>query len=65
MTEAGIIGSHCDRHTGIHLFEDQAIVEVVERPAVPAGQVGHKLLVTNLVARTQPLLRYEVSTWWP
>jgi phenylacetate-coenzyme A ligase PaaK-like adenylate-forming protein len=63
MTEAGIIGSHCDRHTGIHLFEDQAIVEVVDehdRP-VPAGQVGHKLLVTNLVARTQPLLRYEVS----
>jgi phenylacetate-CoA ligase len=63
MTEAGIIGSHCDRHTGIHLFEDQAIVEVVDeggRP-VPAGQAGHKLLVTNLVTRTQPLIRYEVS----
>jgi phenylacetate-coenzyme A ligase PaaK-like adenylate-forming protein len=63
MTEAGILGSHCDRHTGIHLFEDQAVVEVVDeggRP-VPAGQTGHKLLVTNLVTRTQPLLRYEVS----
>jgi phenylacetate-CoA ligase len=63
MTEAGILGSHCDRHSGIHLFEDQAIVEVVDewdRP-VPAGQVGHKLLVTNLVTLTQPLLRYEVS----
>jgi phenylacetate-CoA ligase len=63
MTEAGILGSHCDRHTGIHLFEDQAIVEVVDernRP-VPPGRVGHKLLVTNLVTRTQPLLRYEVS----
>jgi phenylacetate-CoA ligase len=63
MTEAGIIGSHCDRHTGIHLFEDQAIVEVVDeqgRP-VPAGQTGHKLLVTNLVTRTQPLIRYEIS----
>jgi phenylacetate-coenzyme A ligase PaaK-like adenylate-forming protein len=63
LTEAGIVGSHCDRHTGIHLFEDQAIVEVVDernRP-VPDGQLGHKLLVTNLVARTQPLLRYEVS----
>jgi putative adenylate-forming enzyme len=63
MTEAGILGSHCDRHSGIHLFEDQAIVEVVDergRP-VPAGQVGHKLLVTNLVTRTQPLIRYEVS----
>jgi phenylacetate-coenzyme A ligase PaaK-like adenylate-forming protein len=63
MTEAGILGSHCDRHTGVHLFEDQVIVEVVDergRP-VPAGQVGHKLLVTNLVTRTQPLIRYEVS----
>jgi phenylacetate-CoA ligase len=63
MTEAGILGSHCERHTGIHLFEDQAMVEVVDernRP-VPPGQVGHKLLVTNLVTRTQPLLRYEVS----
>jgi phenylacetate-CoA ligase len=63
MTEAGILGSHCDRHSGIHLFEDQAIVEVVDergRP-VPAGQVGHKLLVTNLVTRVQPLIRYEVS----
>jgi phenylacetate-CoA ligase len=63
MTEAGILGAHCDRHSGIHLFEDQAIVEVVDerdRP-VPAGQAGHKLLVTNLVTKTQPLLRYEVS----
>jgi len=63
MTEAGIIGSHCERHTGIHLFEDQAIFEVVDerdRP-VPDGQLGHKLLVTNLVTRTQPLIRYEVS----
>ena len=63
MTEAGILGSHCERHSGIHLFEDQAIVEVVDerdRP-VPDGQLGHKLLVTNLVNRTQPLLRYEIS----
>jgi phenylacetate-coenzyme A ligase PaaK-like adenylate-forming protein len=63
MTEAGILGSHCDRHSGIHLFEDQAIVEVVDehgRP-VPAGQTGHKLLVTNLITRTQPLIRYEIS----
>src|SRR4029453_13864430 len=55
--------SHCDRHTGIHLFEDQAIVEVVDERdhPVPAGQVGHKLLVTNLVTLTQPRIRYEVS----
>src|SRR5215208_1239954 len=57
------IASSGERHSGIHLFEDQAIVEVVDerdRP-VPDGQLGHKLLVTNLVTRTQPLIRYEVS----
>ncbi|HEY4727700.1 MAG TPA: hypothetical protein VIJ32_05785 [Actinomycetes bacterium] len=52
MTEAGILGSHCDRHTGIHLFEDQAIVEVVDerdhpvpgrpgRPQPAGHQPGH------------------------
>jgi phenylacetate-CoA ligase len=63
MTEAGILGSHCAEHRGIHLFEDQAIVEVTDGRGepVPAGRLGHKLLVTNLVMRTQPLLRYEVS----
>jgi phenylacetate-CoA ligase len=63
LTEAGILGSHCAEHRGIHLFEDQAIVEVADERGepVPAGQLGHKLLVTNLVMRTQPLLRYEVS----
>ena len=46
MTEAGILGSHCERHSGIHLFDDQAIVEVVDergRP-VPDGQLGRGLL---------------------
>jgi hypothetical protein len=70
MTEAGIIGSHCGRHRGVHLFEDQAIVEVVDehdRPA-PAGQTGHKLLVTNLIMRTPSRCCATRSpTWsrWP
>src|SRR4029453_19333409 len=48
MTEAGILGSHCDRHNGIHRFEHQAILEVVDERyhPVPAGQFGHNLLVT-------------------
>jgi phenylacetate-CoA ligase len=36
------------------------VVDQRDRP-VPPGQVGHKLLVTNLVTMTQPLIRYEVS----
>lgn len=62
-TEVPTLGAHCSHHTGLHLFEDLAIVEVVDendRP-VPAGHTGHRLLVTNLVNRTQPLIRYAIS----
>jgi phenylacetate-coenzyme A ligase PaaK-like adenylate-forming protein len=47
---------------GLHVCED-AIVEVVDeanRP-VPPGKPGSKVLLTNLVQRTQPLVRYELS----
>jgi phenylacetate-coenzyme A ligase PaaK-like adenylate-forming protein len=50
-TEMPVLGAHCDRHTGLHLFEDLAIVEVLE----------DRLLMTNLVARAQPLIRYAVT----
>ncbi|HSK97336.1 MAG TPA: AMP-binding protein [Euzebyales bacterium] len=62
-TEVPFLAAHCRHHTGLHLFEDLAIVEVVDehdRP-VPAGAAGHHLLVTNLVNRTQPLIRYALS----
>jgi putative adenylate-forming enzyme len=46
-----------------HLFEDRAIVEVVdERGRVrPAGERGDRVLLTLLERRTQPLIRYEIS----
>jgi phenylacetate-CoA ligase len=62
-TEVPLLGAHCSHHTGLHLFEDVAIVEVVDehdRPVAP-GQPGHRLLVTNLVNRGQPLIRYALS----
>ena len=62
-TETGILGVHCSEHTGLHLFEDNFIVEVVDenhRP-VPAGQTGDHILLTSLVNRTQPLIRYVIS----
>jgi phenylacetate-CoA ligase len=62
-TESGIFGVHCAQHTGMHLFEDQFIVEVVDenhRP-VPPGQSGDHILLTSLVSRTQPLIRYVIS----
>jgi phenylacetate-coenzyme A ligase PaaK-like adenylate-forming protein len=62
-TEAGVLASTGPQHSGLHLWEDLALVEVVDaagRPVRP-GTIGQKVLVTNLVNRIQPLIRYEIS----
>lgn len=63
-TETGAYSAvECDRHTGLHLFEDQVLFEVLDddyRP-VPDGKPGSRLLITNLFNRTQPLIRYELN----
>jgi phenylacetate-CoA ligase len=62
-TTEGIWGVECERHEGIHLFEDVALLENVDedgRP-VPEGEPGAKLLVTNLYNLVQPIIRLEVS----
>jgi phenylacetate-coenzyme A ligase PaaK-like adenylate-forming protein len=59
----GGLAAECERHEGLHLFEDLAIVEVVDehnRP-VPAGVDSAKVLLTVLDGRTLPLIRYEVD----
>jgi phenylacetate-coenzyme A ligase PaaK-like adenylate-forming protein len=62
-TEVPLLASTGGRQAGLHLWEDLTLVEVTDardRP-VPPGVPGHKVLVTNLVNRTQPLIRYELS----
>lgn len=62
-TESGGIAADCERHMGMHLFEDLLIPEVVDeanRP-VPDGETGAKLLVTVFSSRTLPLIRYELT----
>lgn len=62
-SETGILASECDRHAGLHLSEDLAVVEVVGadgRPVRP-GDFGERVLVTVLYRHTQPLIRYELS----
>lgn len=63
-TETGAYSAvECNRHTGLHLFEDQVLIEAVDddyRP-VPDGEPGNRLLITNLFNRTQPLIRYELN----
>jgi phenylacetate-CoA ligase len=62
-TTEGLWGVECERHEGIHLFEDVALFENVdeeERPA-PAGEPGARLLVTSLHNLVQPIIRLEVT----
>ena len=63
-TEAGgWLAAERSDHTGLYLYEDNLIFEVVDeqyRP-VPSGTFGEKVLITVLTSRTQPLIRYELS----
>jgi putative adenylate-forming enzyme len=61
-TEYAPIAAECS-YGRKHLFEDGAIIEVVDergRP-VPPGTAGDRILLTIFNRRTQPLIRYEIS----
>ncbi|MGQ0719050.1 MAG: phenylacetate--CoA ligase family protein [Pseudonocardiales bacterium] len=62
-TEAIAIAGSCPARVGMHICEDLVVLEAVDehnRP-VPPGTPSHKVLLTNLVNTTQPLIRYELS----
>lgn len=61
-TETAGIASEC-RQRRLHRYEDLVIAEIVDEMNQPVGpgEYGAKLLVTVLFARTQPLIRYELS----
>lgn len=61
-TTEGVWGHDCPEGS-VHLFDDMCVVENVDddfRP-VPDGEVGSRLLITNLFNRVQPLIRFEVT----
>ena len=57
MTETGMIGFECQARAGYHLSEDANLVELLPTPAGEA----HSLVVTNLMLRGTPLLRFETG----
>jgi phenylacetate-coenzyme A ligase PaaK-like adenylate-forming protein len=60
--ECLFLSDGCRTHGGAHINSDWVTVEVVDdqyRP-VPAGEIGSKVLITNLANRIQPFIRYEV-----
>jgi phenylacetate-coenzyme A ligase PaaK-like adenylate-forming protein len=62
-TEAACIAAECRQHSGLHLFDDFLVTEVVDENnhPVPPGTMGAKVLVTVLYSRTLPLIRYELD----
>ena len=62
-TEALIIASESPDRVGLEISDDLVVVEVVDeddRP-VPPGIPGYRVLLTSLIGRALPLIRYELS----
>jgi len=62
-TTEGLFGAECERHDGIHLFDDATVVENVDQDGhpVPSGTPGARVLVTNLHNLVQPIIQLEVA----
>jgi phenylacetate-CoA ligase len=62
-TEIPIIAAGAPEHRELCVLDDLAWVEVVDEQnqPVPPGTPGYKVLITNLVNRAQPLIRYELT----
>jgi len=59
----GQIGSTC-RCGNLHINEDLVFVELYDendKPVVTPGVVARRMILTNLVNRAQPLIRYEMN----
>lgn len=59
--EVAVIASECSEHAGLHVMAEGLFVEVVkgDRPA-RSGELG-ELLVTDLLNRAMPLVRYRIG----
>jgi phenylacetate-CoA ligase len=62
MAEMLCLASDCPLHSGLHIYEDFGILEIVDRDNNPVGPGvwGEKILVTNLYNFTEPVIRYEI-----
>ena len=63
-TEAGgWLAAETSDHSGLYVYEDNVILEVVDEAyhPVPLGTYGDKVLITVLTSRTQPLIRYALN----
>lgn len=62
-TECFVMARTCQHSHNLHVMNDLCILEIVDRNNNPvsAGQVGEKILLTNLFNYVQPFIRYEIE----
>lgn len=66
MTETGGVGTlgmDCQDHSGIHVWEDQYYLEIVDpitKKVLPDGEVG-ELVVTSLTREALPVIRFKTG----
>jgi phenylacetate-CoA ligase len=60
--EAGLAAAECNRHCGLHVMGETAVVEIVDDDGreVDEGHVG-QVVATNLWNYTMPLIRYRIG----
>ena len=60
--EVGLIGCECEQHNGLHLNSDHVVVEFLKEDSTEAapGEDG-AIVVTDLINRGMPLIRYRVE----
>ena len=65
--EVGLIAAECERRKGLHVNDDHVIVEILRDDGMPAeGEESGRVVVTDLLNRGMPLIRYAVgdmSSW--
>ncbi len=57
--EVSVVASECDQHNGLHVNADALYLEVEPDPGIPAPD--GKILVTDMLNRSMPLIRYEIG----
>ncbi|MGL4594446.1 MAG: phenylacetate--CoA ligase family protein [Thermoguttaceae bacterium] len=66
MTETGGVGTlgmDCQTHTGIHVWEDHYILEIIDPKTekhVPDGEMG-ELVITSLTREALPVIRFRTG----
>jgi phenylacetate-CoA ligase len=64
LVELSNFAWECEQRAGLHVTADTHLVEILgdDGTPLPAGTPG-RIVCTDLVARTMPMLRYETGDW--